>query len=151
MDQQLWNCGIIIAPSPRCIMLDSILLCCVQLQSSHSFSLHQRHQSMRVGVKRCMIIPFTPQERCGALIRASWINQNNTACVIEPLHFTGAFWLSITKRQIVMMPNKIRTESMPSSMVGWNCYWKLLTALDMGDCGIYVSFKRRRQGGGKLW
>ena len=40
------------------------------------------------------------------------------------LHFTGAIWLAITKEQIAMMTNKILTEAMPSSMMGWNrCYF----------------------------
>lgn len=67
----------------------------------------------------------------GVLIEHSWsgrpsgaVNQNNGEPIMGALHFTGAIWLAITKKQIAMMTNKILTEAMPSSMMGWNrCYF----------------------------
>lgn len=67
----------------------------------------------------------------GVLIEPSWsggpsgaVNQNNEEPIMGALHFTGAIWLAITKKQIAMMTNKILTEAMPSSMMGWNrCYF----------------------------
>lgn len=70
-------------------------------------------------------------ERDGILIEPGWsggpsgaFNQNNGEPIMESVHFTGVIWLAITKKQIAMMANKILTEAMPSSMMGWNrCYF----------------------------
>lgn len=51
------------------------------------------------------------------------VNQNNGEPIMGALHFTGAIWLAITKKQIAMMANKILTEALPSSMMGWNRYY----------------------------
>lgn len=52
------------------------------------------------------------------------VNQNNGEPIKGAVHFTGAIWLAFTKKQIAMMTNKILTEAMPSSMMGWNrCYF----------------------------
>lgn len=72
-----------------------------------------------------------PRVRDGVLIEASQsggpsgaVNQNNGEPIMGALHFTGAIWLAITKKQIALMTNKIRTEAMPSSVMGRNwCYF----------------------------
>lgn len=72
-----------------------------------------------------------PRVRDGVLIEASRsggpsgaVNQNNGEPIMGALHFTGAIWLAITKKQIALMTNKIRTEAMPSLVMGRNwCYF----------------------------
>lgn len=74
---------------------------------------------------------LTLRECDGILIESSWIggpsgavSQNNGEPIMGAVHFTGAIWLAITKKQIALMTNKILTEAMPSSMMGWNwCYF----------------------------
>lgn len=137
--------------SERCVLYCTVLhfagcYYCIQF-ASHTSGLFLNLLFTKVCVCVCCPDPrfasvcvysthaLTLCECDGVLIEPSWsggpsgaVNQNNGEPIMGALHFTGAIWLAITKKQIAMMTNKILTETMPSSMMGWN--WRYFIVIE---------------------